>query len=234
MPTACPPGFWRPSVPFWRERKVLLDLRADDQDQTHRLLKDGEVVGCVSTRDRPVQGCRMDYLGCMNYRMTASPDFAAQWFPEGLTLEAAEKTPALVFNRRDELHQRFFEINFGRLPTSMPIHYVPSSERFVEIISAAPGLRHAAGLAKRAVDPFRPDDGSRAGEIRAGKTVLALLECNVRYVGRPHAEPGGRCGKTVNGLKLVWRPLQKVQFGSKSRRAQPGIRRYSRPVPRIS
>ena len=122
--------------PFLIEKKVLLDLRVDDQDQTHRLLKDGEVVGCVSTRNRPVQGCRMDYLGCMKYRMNAAPEFRDAWFPDGLTLEAAERAPALIFNRKDELHHRFLRQYFGRVPASMPIHYVPSSEKFVDLIQA--------------------------------------------------------------------------------------------------
>jgi len=31
---------------------ILLDIRVDDQEQTHRLLKNGDVVGCISTRDQ--------------------------------------------------------------------------------------------------------------------------------------------------------------------------------------
>lgn len=55
---------------------VLLDIKVDDQKQTHRLLKDRDVVGCISTKDHSLQGCRIDYIGQMNYHMKAATEFA--------------------------------------------------------------------------------------------------------------------------------------------------------------
>lgn len=34
---------------------VLLEIRVADQDQTHRLLKDGEVMGCISSQEQWVK-----------------------------------------------------------------------------------------------------------------------------------------------------------------------------------
>lgn len=120
--------------PFLLNNNVLLDVRVDDQEQTHRLLKGGEVIGCVSTQGRAIQGCRHEYLGCMVYRMLAAPAFIEKWFPSGVTPEAVERAPALIFNRKDELHFRLLAGISKRMPGRIPAHYIPSSERFVEII----------------------------------------------------------------------------------------------------
>lgn len=71
--------------PFLMEERVLLDIQVNDQEQTHQLLKDGDVIGCISTKDQPMQACRIQYIGQMNYRLVASPQFAERWFPTGLT-----------------------------------------------------------------------------------------------------------------------------------------------------
>lgn len=124
---------------FLKQERVVLDLRADDQEQTHRFIRDGEVLGCVSSHDRPIQGCRMDYLGRMDYHMVASPDFAAKWFPEGVTSEAVHHAPALLFNRKDHLHTKIFLNLLGMAPASIPAHYLPSSGKFAEFIASGLG-----------------------------------------------------------------------------------------------
>ena len=132
---------WFPEAirPFLLGESVLLDIRVDDQDQTHRMLKDGDVVGCISTQQQPLQGCRIEYIGHMTYHMFATPQFADQWFPKGLTRAAAGRAPAIVFNRKDELHQRLFHQALGIVPASIPTHYVPSSEKFSKFIAMGIG-----------------------------------------------------------------------------------------------
>ncbi|SDO38555.1 LysR family transcriptional regulator ArgP [Desulforhopalus singaporensis] len=123
---------------FAREEKVLLDLAVDDQDQTHKLLKNGDVVGCISTKSKPIQGCRTIFLGTMTYHMSATPEFAAKWFPEALTVPDACRAPAVIFNRKDELHDALFSRMFGKTIT-VPAHYVPSTETFMDFIVAGLG-----------------------------------------------------------------------------------------------
>jgi LysR family transcriptional regulator (chromosome initiation inhibitor) len=151
---------------FLVEEKVLLDIRVDDQEQTHRLLRDGEVVGCISTQERPMQGCRMAYLGRMRYRLLATPGFAAGWFPRGLTIEEAGKAPILIFNRKDELHQKLFLQALGEAPDPLPTLYVPSSEKFADII--------ASGLAYGML----PDQQSRT-LIEEGRLIDLAPDCHV-------------------------------------------------------
>ncbi len=121
--------------PFLLEERVLLDIRVDDQEQTHRMLKDGEVMGCISTKEQPLQGCRIDYIGRMNYRMMATPDFAARWFPNGLAIEDARRAPAIIFDRQDELHHKLLRQTLEEVPASIPTHYVPSVEKYPEYIA---------------------------------------------------------------------------------------------------
>jgi LysR family transcriptional regulator (chromosome initiation inhibitor) len=120
--------------PILLEERMVLDIRTDDQDQTHRMLKDGEVVGCISTQARPLQGCRSDRLGRMTYGLFAAPDFAARWFPRGVTPSAAREAPAIIFNRKDTLHTRLFQRAFGEVIAPIPTHYIPSSEKFATVI----------------------------------------------------------------------------------------------------
>ncbi|ACL06692.1 transcriptional regulator, ArgP, LysR family [Desulfatibacillum aliphaticivorans] len=124
---------------FLIRERLLLDLRGDDQDETHKMLRDGEVIGCISVQDRPMQGCLMEYLGRMDYRLIASPEYAAKWFPEGMNLESASKAPFFIFNRKDHLHYKMFPLALGEVPTPLPAHYLPSSEQFVSFIEAGLG-----------------------------------------------------------------------------------------------
>ena len=121
--------------PFLLKERVLLDIRINDQEQTHRLLKDGEVMGCISTHEQPMQGCRIEYIGCMNYRMMATPEFAAQWFPNGLAIEDVRRAPALIFDRQDELLHKLLHRALEKVPASIPSHYVPSVEKYAEFIA---------------------------------------------------------------------------------------------------
>jgi LysR family transcriptional regulator (chromosome initiation inhibitor) len=124
---------------FLGENRVLLDLKVDDQEQTHKLLRNGEVAGCISSEKTPVQGCSVTPIGTMTYRMVATPEFARAHFPRGLGKDCLETAPAVIYNRRDDLHARFLKTYFQRLVPErgiqkIPIHYVPSSEKFVALI----------------------------------------------------------------------------------------------------
>ena len=120
---------------FLQAEKVLLDLRTDDQEQTQRLLKIGKVVGCISSNKQPIQGCRVDYLGTMNYRLLSTPAYAEKWFPQGLSPESVVRAPAILFSRKDELQAKLFRRIFPDPPSKIPTHYFPSSEKFVDFIT---------------------------------------------------------------------------------------------------
>ncbi len=150
-------------APLVQSRHCTLQLSVDDQDETHRLLRDGQVLGCVSTRPEPLQGCSAVYLGSMDYRCVASPSFAAAWFPEGLLVEAVAKAPAVIYNQKDRLHYRFLEEHLGISQNDFPHHYIPSTHAFLGAIAAGLGYglvpepQVAPLLARGAVIDMRPE-----------------------------------------------------------------------------
>ncbi len=131
---------WFPDAvaPFLRTERALLDLSVDDQERTHLLLRDGHVTAAVSTRAAAVQGCRCLPLGRVDYLCLAAPEFAACWFPAGLAEAALCRAPAVIFNRADEVHHQFLRGLLGRDAADglrLPLHYIPSSERFVDVVA---------------------------------------------------------------------------------------------------
>ncbi len=142
---------------FLKHRRILLDLKVDDQDETHKLLKNGEVSGCVSSSKTPVQGCRVTYIGTMTYRLLATKGFANIYFRNGMDEKSIEIAPAVIFNRKDDLHDLFFKEYFKKTIKNIPIHYVPSSEKFFQMV--------ADGLAYGMVPDFQGLDLIRSGKL---------------------------------------------------------------------
>jgi LysR family transcriptional regulator (chromosome initiation inhibitor) len=104
---------------------VLLDVTVDDQDHTYRSLETGRAIGCICTESRAMRGCSAAPIGVMRYRLMASRDFGARWFPQGMTRQSAAQAPVIAYNRKDELQSRFLKQQFGLLPDGFPRHYLP-------------------------------------------------------------------------------------------------------------
>lgn len=119
-----------------KDGKLLIDLHVDDQEQTLKLLKNGVVVGCISDMAKPIQGCKMEHLGSMPYRLLARPEFIERWFPDGFTEAAAELAPSVMFTRKDMLHHKILKTIFGKDIKVGRIHYIPSIEQFTQAISS--------------------------------------------------------------------------------------------------
>jgi LysR family transcriptional regulator (chromosome initiation inhibitor) len=117
---------------FVEETGIEIEIVVDDQDHTAEWLRSGRVLGAVTAEARPVQGCRVRALGVMRYRATASPRFVRRWFSGGVSPEVLRKAPALIFNRKDELQERFLRRVLGGRPGQLRAHMVPSPNAFVE------------------------------------------------------------------------------------------------------
>ena len=122
--------------PFLAAEKVVLDLKVDDQEQTHGFLKNGEVVGCISSKDKSMQGCRLTYLGRMNYHLMATADFSNQWFNDGLGRNNLIKAPAVIFSRKDDLHNKMCRRLLGEAIPIANAFYIPSSVKFFDLIAS--------------------------------------------------------------------------------------------------
>jgi len=116
---------------FAKRSPFLLKIAVEDEDHTAEWLRRGQVLAAVTSLEKPVQGCRLLSLGRLRYHATASPDFIARHFPEGVTAEAIAKAPALTFNQKDRLQSRWMRQVFGS-DLSPPTHWLPSTPGFVE------------------------------------------------------------------------------------------------------
>lgn len=109
----------------------LYDLVVDDQDHSADWLRRGEVAAAVTAHLAPVPGCAVTVLGAVSYTATCSPAFFARWFAGGVTAEALAKAPALTFNLKDQLQQRWADRVTGRR-VALRTHFLPSTQGFTE------------------------------------------------------------------------------------------------------
>lgn len=112
---------------------LLFDLVIDDQDASQDWLRRGEVVAAITSHATPPQGCDTLALGALRYRATASPGFAARWFPAGVTPEALAAAPTLTFSDKDRLQETWAaRIAGAALRRALPTHRMASSQAFVD------------------------------------------------------------------------------------------------------
>ena len=123
--------FLKAAARFSRQSAYLLNIAVDDQDHTAEWLQRGRVLAAVTSLDRLVAGCRRIFLGALRYHATASPDFFAQYFAEGVSKQSLARAPALTFNQKDRLQAQWIAQAF-REELSHPTHWLPSTQAFVE------------------------------------------------------------------------------------------------------
>lgn len=117
---------------------VLVEVRIEDQDHSARLLREGAVMGAVTTERRPIPGCRVYPLGAVRYLPVASRSYVARFLPDGFTASVAGRAPVVSWNRDDALQDAFLRKAFRRGVTA-PVHYVPTVEGNCAAIRAGLG-----------------------------------------------------------------------------------------------
>jgi len=117
-----------------------LEIVTDDQDFTHEWLREGQVLGCVTTVKQALRGCKVLPLGAMHYIAIAQPDFARSRCPQGLTPHNFKDIPFVAFNRKDDLQAEFVGQAFGLKRVSLDQFFVPSSEGQVRAVLAGWGV----------------------------------------------------------------------------------------------
>lgn len=150
---------WFVDVPkhLFEQLGLLVHLRVDDESLNHEALQDGTVLGAVSMRSNPIQGCRVRPLGLMRYVMVASPEFNERYFANGVSAESLRACPAVNFSEHDELQNQFLKQYFDLNPGEFPAHMVPSSQGFVTVAEQ--------GIAYAVVEQHQAEEGLRAGRL---------------------------------------------------------------------
>ncbi|SPZ33729.1 chromosome replication initiation inhibitor protein [Agrobacterium tumefaciens] len=116
----------------------LVNIAVDDQDHTVEWLRAGRVLAAVTAHAKPVQGCRVTSLGVLRYHATASPDFMARHFADGVTPVTLGRAPGLTFNQKDRLQASWIREALGE-DVSYPTHWLPSTDGFVKASLAGMG-----------------------------------------------------------------------------------------------
>lgn len=121
-------------APALIDEGLLVEFVLDNQGHTFALLEGGQALACISGESATMRGCTVTPLGTMRYRMVAAPAFAARWFADGMTREAARRAPVMVFDRKDTLQSAFLLRHVGLPEGAYPFHYVPASDPYGQAI----------------------------------------------------------------------------------------------------
>lgn len=114
---------------------TTLDLHVEDQGFSSQLLRQGDVMGAVTSDPVPVNGCRVELLGHMRYVPVASTRLHAR-FAKGSRVDWAAM-PVLKFNAKDNLQRGLLDAQ--GVDKAPPTHTVPSSEAFLAAVQAGLG-----------------------------------------------------------------------------------------------
>ncbi len=125
-------------APLLEQEKLFIEIKVDDQDRTHDLLRNGDVIGCISASSKPIQGCNCIPLGFMTYRCLVSPAFKQQYFPKGVDTNALLAAPCVEFNHKDDLQRQYLSRYFDNVYPAVR-HRIPSTESFIDFIARGYG-----------------------------------------------------------------------------------------------
>jgi LysR family transcriptional regulator, chromosome initiation inhibitor len=117
-----------------------MEIIADDQDFTQERLREGQVLGCVTTLKQALRGCKVVTLGAMHYVAVAQAQYAQEHFPHGLSPHNFRDVPFVAFNRKDDMQSEFVGRAFGLKRVSLNQMFVPSSEGQVRAVLAGWGV----------------------------------------------------------------------------------------------
>jgi len=128
-----------PALNALARQGLPLEIITDDQDFTHEWLREGHVLGCVTTVKQALRGCKVQPLGAMRYVAVAEAGFARERLPGGLTQHNFRSVPFVAFNRKDDLQAEFVAQAFRLKRVTLNQFFVPSSEGQVRAVLAGWG-----------------------------------------------------------------------------------------------
>lgn len=107
-----------------------LEIIAEDQELTLDYLKKGLVAACISTSEKALIGGQVQFLGNMEYLLVASPEFITAHFSKGPQKQCLKQAPAIKFDQKDRLHERYLEKFFGIKGEDLNFNIIPSVRGF--------------------------------------------------------------------------------------------------------
>ncbi|MBW8721328.1 MAG: LysR family transcriptional regulator ArgP [Polaromonas sp.] len=140
-----------PALTDLAQQGLPMEIIHDDQNFTHEWLREGQVLGCVTTLKQALRGCKVEPLGAMQYIGVATPEFAKKRLGlrdapgdkeshPALTQYNFRDVPFIAFNRKDELPVDFVGKAFGLKRVTLNQLFVPSSEGMVRAVLSGWGV----------------------------------------------------------------------------------------------
>ncbi|SHF90242.1 LysR family transcriptional regulator ArgP [Vibrio gazogenes] len=119
-------------APLYQKYNYQFDIRIDNEEFTLEHLRNGHVIGALTSEPKPLQGCVVHELGQMRYCAVATPAMYQRYFSNGLTIEAFQHAPMIDYDHKDFLQKRFIEMVTGYEVLPNHVHYLPSAAGIVE------------------------------------------------------------------------------------------------------
>ncbi len=117
-----------PALSALARQGLLIEIIADDQDFTHERLREGQVLGCVTTLKAALRGCSVSPLGFMHYVAVATPDVVrGRLAGKPLGKHNFDALPFIAFNQKDDMPGEFIGKAFGLKNVRLDKIFVPSS-----------------------------------------------------------------------------------------------------------
>ncbi|CDN58369.1 LysR family transcriptional regulator ArgP [Neorhizobium galegae] len=182
---------------FSKSSDYLLNLSVDDQDYTSDWLQQGKVIAAVSGSDKPISGCRRFPLGALRYHATASPGFITRRFAGGVTPETLADAPSLTFDQKDRLQSDWVRQTLGE-SVSLPTHWLPSTQSFVE--ASLMGMGWGMNPIQLVRDHL---EAGRLVELLPGKTLDVPLYWHINRLAADRLNALTRCVSEVAGRTLI-------------------------------
>lgn len=121
------------------------EVHREDEEFSTELLRDGTVMAAVTSSSKTIQGCKIRKLGTMRYRPMATADFVKKWFPNGPTTESIRNAPVIIFDKKDEMQNRYIN-KFVRGKVNPPCHYIPSTSDYSSAVLASMGWGYISDM----------------------------------------------------------------------------------------
>ncbi|GLS89792.1 transcriptional regulator ArgP [Psychromonas marina] len=123
-------------TPLLQQQQIELNLYVEDESRTWERLSSGEVLGCITSKEKVMTGGESHFLGYMEYLCVATPDFITRYFATGINETSLQSAPAITFDQHDDMHIQFLAQHYSLQQGQYPCHTIRSSQGFVDLTLA--------------------------------------------------------------------------------------------------
>ncbi len=118
---------------------MTCEISRHDEEHSTELLRSGQVMGVVTTKSTPVQGCSAQYLGTMRYWAMASPAFRDRWLPGVAPAAELAAAPTVSFDKTDGLQHSLRQALVQAEQEFSVEYFIPDSRAYVAAVAASLG-----------------------------------------------------------------------------------------------